>query len=138
MAEPASDSSEDRLQAIADQLERLARALRMPAESEPGAIGEGAGRSRDRTDAAVEEAVHRIKAEGDRAVREAAHAIDRNVAIALAAVMQAEREARERILAATEAACERIEAVDRAQERVAEALRRLEPRAPGEAATGDG
>jgi hypothetical protein len=42
-----------------------------------------------------------------------------------ASIAHAEREARERILAATEAACERIEAVDHAQERVARALSRL-------------
>ena len=138
MARPASDPREDGLQAIAAQLEQLGRALRTLAEDTPGSFGEGAQRTPDSTDAAVEDAVQRIQASGDRVVREAARAIDRNVAVALAAVTQAEREARERILATTESVCARIEAVDRAQERVAEALSRLEPRLPGEAPTGDG
>jgi hypothetical protein len=50
-----------------------------------------------------------------------------------ATAREAELESRGRLLAATEAACERIEAVDHAQERVARALSRLSPPSAGQA-----
>lgn len=129
MVERLSDGSTaaDRLRQIADRLEQLASEARAGAEEElaPAPVR---GPRRRRTDhAAVAEGARRLHEEADRAVAEAARVLDRSVEAAGARILDVEREARERILATTEAACQRIEAVDRAQERVAEALARITP-----------
>jgi hypothetical protein len=132
------------LSEIADQLERLAREIRGAAERGPAPVPEARSPRRpaartaeteQQLEDAVEEAKRRLHAEADRVVAAAVRALD---AAPATAILEAEREARERILATTESVCARIEAVDRAQERVAAALSRLEPRRPDEARTGDG
>ncbi|MGH2961783.1 MAG: hypothetical protein ACRDL3_06285 [Solirubrobacterales bacterium] len=116
MGEPMRD--------IADQLERLAREIRAAADATPTA-GEATGTPLEReVEDALAEARRRLEAEADRVVAAAVRVLESAPSSSIA---QAEREARERILAATESACERIEAVDHAQERVASALSRLSP-----------
>jgi hypothetical protein len=107
--------------AIADQLERLAREIRAAA-SRPASPAAGVTPGWPELEEIVAEAKRRLHAEADRIVASAARVME---SVPSAAIAQAEREARERILAATQSACERIEAVDHAQERVARALSEL-------------
>jgi hypothetical protein len=104
---------------IADQLERLAGEIRGVVDAGGGSGGAAGAPLEAAVEAAIAEARRRLEAEADRVVAAAVRVLE---SAPSASIAQAEREARERILAATEAACERIEAVDHAQERVARAL----------------
>jgi hypothetical protein len=113
---------------IADALERLSREIREVAD---GAVAPGTAAGRDQLQREAEEVIAqaraRLHSEADRVVAAAGRVLE---AAPSAAIAQAEADARERILAVTEAVCERIEAVDHAQERVAEALNRIAPSSP--------
>ena len=125
-----------------------AAAPRLDAELER-AVAEAERRLHQETDRTVAEAVRVLERTGSadpqRVAERIADATGHLVAERLerevdqlleklrAAAREAELEARERLLATTEAACERIEAVDHAQERVASALSRLSPPSAGQA-----
>jgi hypothetical protein len=127
--EPASASSTGAaFRAIAEQLERLAEQIRASADSRIAPPGDAtADRVEQELERVVAEAKRRLHAEADQVVAATVRVLE---SAPSGAIAQAEREARERILAATESACQRIEAVDQAQERVARALSQLTPPPP--------